>query len=204
VRDFLSDVAVVLEWSFRAPVIVVGHSMGGRVAARLAAERPELVRALVLLDPRVSPADEEAVSRWNETFLAQRHGRSHDTRDSAEQSFRVLPEEPGIPDAIVALLARHAVVERRPGEWALCSDRAALAVYGDRIGGMLDVLGRISCPTLLACGAETHIMTPADARAYAAALHKGQLATVPGRHHFLLSHPAEAAAAARSFLERLG
>ena len=34
-----------------APVILVGHSLGGLVCANLAAERPELVRALVLVAP---------------------------------------------------------------------------------------------------------------------------------------------------------
>ncbi len=34
-----------------APVVLVGHSLGGLVCANLAAERPELVRALVLVAP---------------------------------------------------------------------------------------------------------------------------------------------------------
>jgi pimeloyl-ACP methyl ester carboxylesterase len=40
------------------PIDVVGHSFGGHVAARLAADRPELVRSLLLVDggpPRVIP-----------------------------------------------------------------------------------------------------------------------------------------------------
>jgi lipase len=35
------------------PAVVVGHSFGGAVALNLAAARPDLVRALVLLDPAV-------------------------------------------------------------------------------------------------------------------------------------------------------
>jgi lipase len=35
------------------PVVVVGHSFGGAVALNLAAERPDLVASLVLLDPAV-------------------------------------------------------------------------------------------------------------------------------------------------------
>jgi pimeloyl-ACP methyl ester carboxylesterase len=202
VRDFVSDVTELLERSVRAPVILVGHSAGGRVTARLAAERPDLVRALVLLDPRVNRV-EVGNSRWNETFLAERRGRGHASRESAEASFRVLPEEPGIPAAVSSLLASHAVTERQPGEWALRSDRATLAVSGDRIDGMRDVLARISCPTLFAAGAESHIMTPSEARDYAAVLPHGELATVPGRHHFLLSHAPETAAVVGAFLARL-
>ena len=36
-----------------APAVVVGHSFGGAVALKLAASRPDLVSALVLLDPAV-------------------------------------------------------------------------------------------------------------------------------------------------------
>lgn len=36
--------------TFGEPVHVIGHSMGGQIAIRLAAERPDLVRSLVLVD----------------------------------------------------------------------------------------------------------------------------------------------------------
>lgn len=92
--------------------------------------------------------------------------------------------------------------ERAPGEWALSADRATLTVHGDRADGMRDVLTRIPCPTLLACGRDAHIMPPAEGRHYAAALPQGEFAVVPGRHHFLLSHAPETAAVARAFLAR--
>jgi lipase len=38
----------------KGPAVVVGHSFGGAVALSLAAARPDLVRALVLLDPAVA------------------------------------------------------------------------------------------------------------------------------------------------------
>ncbi len=56
------DAAVVAERLVAAndgqPIDVLGHSFGGHVAARLAADRPELVRSLLLVDggpPRVIP-----------------------------------------------------------------------------------------------------------------------------------------------------
>lgn len=48
-----------------APVVVVGHSFGGRIAVRLAARYPELVSALVLTGAplvRVTPAGKPALS----------------------------------------------------------------------------------------------------------------------------------------------
>ncbi len=54
-----------------APIVIVAHSFGGRVAVRLAARRPELVRALVLtgvplvrLAPPTRPPLAFRVARW--------------------------------------------------------------------------------------------------------------------------------------------
>jgi lipase len=45
--------AVIESGGAAGPVVVVGHSFGGAVALNLAAARPDLVAALVLLDPAV-------------------------------------------------------------------------------------------------------------------------------------------------------
>lgn len=52
-----SDVETALEELAPAPVVLLGHSLGGLTAALVAAARPELVRALVIVDitPGVSP-----------------------------------------------------------------------------------------------------------------------------------------------------
>ena len=45
--------AAALADLLEAPTVVVGHSFGGAIVLRLAASRPDLVSALVLLDPAV-------------------------------------------------------------------------------------------------------------------------------------------------------
>jgi pimeloyl-ACP methyl ester carboxylesterase len=45
------DLAAVLQAEGGEPAVVVGHSLGAQVALHLAAHRPDLVRALVLIDP---------------------------------------------------------------------------------------------------------------------------------------------------------
>jgi pimeloyl-ACP methyl ester carboxylesterase len=52
--------AAVLEATASSPAVVVGHSLGGPIAARLAADRPELVAGLVLVAPSIDPA----LERW--------------------------------------------------------------------------------------------------------------------------------------------
>lgn len=50
----VAALARLLDAEADGPVVVVGHSFGGAIALNLAAARPDLVAALVLLDPTVS------------------------------------------------------------------------------------------------------------------------------------------------------
>src|SRR5436305_1794984 len=49
--DYISDTIAFLRGLVAEPAIIIGHSAGGLIALGVAAEAPELVRALVLLDP---------------------------------------------------------------------------------------------------------------------------------------------------------
>lgn len=55
---FAADLARLLEHLGCAPVVAVGHSLGGLVVSGLAVEHPEIVRALVAVDPGYLVADE--------------------------------------------------------------------------------------------------------------------------------------------------
>lgn len=49
----VAALARLLDAESSGPVVVVGHSFGGAIALHLAAARPDLVKALVLLDPAI-------------------------------------------------------------------------------------------------------------------------------------------------------
>ena len=75
-----------------APVVLVGHSMGGLVCASLAAKRPELVRALVLISPAGAPelrSLQAYAKGLVRTFLSARPGL---IRRIAEDAIRAGPE----------------------------------------------------------------------------------------------------------------
>jgi pimeloyl-ACP methyl ester carboxylesterase len=54
VMDYVEDVVGFLKGRIEAPAVVFGHSLGGLVAAAIAAEAPERVRALILEDPPIA------------------------------------------------------------------------------------------------------------------------------------------------------
>src|SRR4051794_25577418 len=69
------DVGFVLEQLALAPAVVVGQSLGGQTAIALAAYRPHLVRALVLVEASPAPVRETTVrevaamlARWPVPF----------------------------------------------------------------------------------------------------------------------------------------
>lgn len=56
--DFAADLAGVLDHLDSGPVVAVGHSLGGVIASTLAIERPDLVQAVVTIDPGYLVPDE--------------------------------------------------------------------------------------------------------------------------------------------------
>ncbi|UGT57286.1 alpha/beta fold hydrolase [Nocardia asteroides] len=52
-ETIVADVAALVRAETDGPVVVAGHSFGGAVGIHLARRHPELVRALVLLDPAI-------------------------------------------------------------------------------------------------------------------------------------------------------
>ena len=63
IATFANDVAALIEHLNLAPAVVVGHSLGGIIATQLAASRPDLVAAAVLVDvaPMVIAAELQPV-----------------------------------------------------------------------------------------------------------------------------------------------
>jgi pimeloyl-ACP methyl ester carboxylesterase len=56
--EYLSDAIAVCEQVAGAPVVAIGHSLGGGTAAALAQQRPDLVSGVILEDPALASASD--------------------------------------------------------------------------------------------------------------------------------------------------
>jgi pimeloyl-ACP methyl ester carboxylesterase len=85
------DCAAVVEATGGVPLVVVGHSMGAFVGTVLAARRPDLVRALVLVDGGLPfPAADEAATLAGLRPIKQRLQATY-TRETYRDWFRRHP-----------------------------------------------------------------------------------------------------------------
>lgn len=200
IEDFAADCLAVLDACTAGPVALVGHSMGGRVAAWIAAHHPERVRRLALLDARLGAVPRERAERWRNTRPATAAPRTWATRAEAIAGFRLTPPETDVPAAALAALAAHAVAPQPDGRWALAFDRTVLGLAGSRLADLLPLVARVRCPLLFLRGRDSTVVGPAQSAALQAALPTAVIETVAGGHHFLLAHPAATAARLAAFL----
>jgi pimeloyl-ACP methyl ester carboxylesterase len=142
----VADAAFVIERLELSPVVVVGQSLGALTALSLAAERPDLVRGLVVVDG--SPAG----GREGAAIAARDIGRAlrqwpvpFASRTAAENFFR---ERFGGP---LAASAWTAGLEQRDGGWwpRFDVDVMVRTLHAAVVEPSWAAWARVSCPTLL-------------------------------------------------------
>ena len=200
--DFTADLIGVLDQLAPEPVALIGHSMGGRVAASFAIHYPERVRLLALLDTRMGGVNAKVAQKWRGRIAGTRHGRGYATRAEALSAFRLVPDEPHVPAHVLADLAHHAVHERGPGDWTFRFDRAVLALDGDGGGELYGALAQLRCPTLVLHGDGSWVMDAAEVAALRAVIPNCRVRGFPGRHHFFLGQAQAVGTALRRFLDQ--
>ncbi|HXZ50874.1 MAG TPA: alpha/beta fold hydrolase [Burkholderiales bacterium] len=168
IADALRD---LIEHLGGAPVVLVGHSMGGFVAQEAYARFPELVRALVLAF--TSPAFGGVGGEFQRAFIAERIGPLDAGQTMADVAARLMPGMRGAASKPGGLQHAERVMAGVPP--ATYRKAVALVTTFDRRA----LLPAIAVPTLLVAGAE-------DRTAPAAVMQRMAL-KIPGAEFALLA-----------------
>jgi 3-oxoadipate enol-lactonase len=190
------DAVQLLETLVQGPVHLCGLSMGGFVAMRMAARRPDLVRSLILLETSADPEPIENVPRYR---LLNRVTRLLGTRVTRSKVAPIMMGKTILTDrARRADMDRFAqLMGRRRDIW-----RAVNGVV-DR-GGVFHELSRITAPTLVVVGDEDVATPRAKAERIAGAIAGAKLVTIPrAGHSSPVEEPALVTAAIEQFLNGL-
>lgn len=188
------DAVALLERLAVGKVCFAGLSMGGFVAMRMAARRPDLVSRLILLETSYEPEPVKNVARYR---LLNAIYRSLGPRIVASRVAPIMLGRSIIADRTrAAEVARFVeLMRRRKDIWK--------AVNGviDRAGVATSELARITAPTLVIVGDEDVATPPAKAQQIVAAISGARLVTIPrAGHSSTLEEPAAVTAAIESFL----
>ena len=187
--DYVADVVAVLDArDWRAP-FVIGHSMGGYVAALMAARHPERVRALVMIDVLTGWSDEMG---RRARARAERPAPAIDNPAAAGARFRLAPPETTAPREWLAHLGEVGVAERRPGAWEPTFDRRVLLHPPPDPWPFLPA---VAAPTLIVRGARSTVMSREAADRVAATVQNGtEIEIANAFHHVVLDAPDQIAA----------
>jgi 3-oxoadipate enol-lactonase len=169
------DAVALLTELAPGPVHFVGLSMGGFVAMRMGARRPDLVRSLVLVETSAEPEPIENVPRYR---LLSGVSRFVGTRVVSSQVAPIMFGK--------TFLGDRARAAERDRYMALMTERRDIwrAVNGviDR-APIVGELARITAPTLILVGEEDVATVPAKSERLHAALPGSRLVRIPRAGH---------------------
>lgn len=185
-----------------APTDIIGHSFGATVALRLAVERPELARSLVLIEPvffaaalRDFPVTGALHTAETAEFVAATEAGDNRAAARAFTSlwgdgtpWQEIPEDQkqALADQMYLIEAGHS------------------ALYDD-VGGMLKsgALDRVDMPVLLIEGSDSPAIISAVNTSLAARLPQAARAVIMGAGHMApITHASSVAAEILRFLQR--
>ena len=183
--------------------VVVGNSMGGGVAWRLALRHPAEVRALVLVDSVGWPTSGRSgrtplIFKLLANPLGRALLRNIDTRDFAERGLRSAYVDRSL--VTPALVDRYVELSRAPGHRAILLNGSG----SDGPTVTAETFKAIAVPTLIMHGEADTVIPVAAGRGLASAIPGARLITYPGVGHVPMEQiPDRSAADLRAFLESL-
>ncbi|SDU41709.1 alpha/beta fold hydrolase [Geopseudomonas guangdongensis] len=201
----VADLVELIDEHLREPVHLVGHSRGGNLALRLAAQRPDLLRSLVLADPGGDYAVELFQASGLEAPLAP--ARRNLFREEALRLIRVGELEAGM-QLFVDTVSGAGIWQRSSARFRQMALDNAFTLVGqvrDRPGVIgADLLHGIRRPTLLLGGERSPAPFPQVLRMLARQLPDARCEILPGVSHGMnVQRPAQFNRLLREFIEAL-
>ena len=193
------DVERFLAATHAAPAILVALSMGGLVALTLAARRPELVRALVVVD--IAPEVQRGGVENIRSFVAATD--ELDTFDDFVARAHAFNPRRSLENIRERL--HHNLKQLPSGRWTWKYDPQLRnpARVGEGMGDLWERVATIRCPVLIVRGGESDILAPEVAERFGSIVN-AEVRTVPGAGHSVMGdNPTGFLAAVEPFLAAL-
>jgi len=188
---FVQDTIELIDQRGWRDVILCGHSVGGSTAVEVAAERPDLVNALVLLEAAVNPPREPAaaaspdgVPTLIERTLRRRYSWS--SREEAAEYIRARQPYDAWDAAVFASFIDTGIVPAAAGGVELaCPPEIEASVFKEAVGSRAwERLPAVACPTWIGRGAGDRGMPSTTSPLALAQLKHGTELVVDGPGHF--------------------
>jgi pimeloyl-ACP methyl ester carboxylesterase len=210
-RPLAADLVAGLDALELGPVVGVGHSLGGVLTLWAAIDRPDLFRAVVLVDPvLLAPHWLWAlrITRWLGLHERQplvqgalRRRRTWPDHQACFDHYRDKALFARWPDAALWDYVEsgtqpgvEGVTLRYPPEWEA-------RIFATTPTGIWRDVPRLQVPALIVRGAGSDTFSPGAMARVGRALPTARLVEVPGAGHLVpMEKPAETAAAIRAFL----
>ena len=151
-RDYISDLEALVAHLELSDFILVGHSAGARYAFVFAAEHPELIRSLVVVD-----IDPDAVNPDSQGMFARYNTESDEWDSLGAVVERLRDRQPQSTDETLRHQAEAMTRELADGRRVWKRDRRLLAAY--ERPDLWEEWGSLSVPTLIVRGRQSDLLT---------------------------------------------
>ncbi|MBV8775298.1 MAG: alpha/beta hydrolase [Deltaproteobacteria bacterium] len=201
---YLDDLTGFIEEHLSRQVVLVGHSMGGEIAMRVAVQSPQLLDALIVVDasPAGLPLTTRLIWRWKRRKQSGLRPE-FPTSEALIKRFRLSPPGHNLNPAELATLALKGAEQLPGGNWAFRLDPKTRKLSpGWRLPRCR--IEDIRLPVLIIRGEHSRLVSARQARQMQRRIAGARLRTIPSAHHHVsLDNPDATATAMAEFIKSL-
>ncbi len=189
-EEMVTDLAAFVDHLALQRFTLVGHSMGGGVAFRYAAEHPERLDRMVIVDSSLPSPERPPVANRENSVTRSLAQETFENEDAAVAHFQRM--QPAVPEYRIREAVSHAFRTLPDGRYTYKFDprlreRLRTAVdpeqFRQQATDLRQKIRGVMCPVLIVRGGHSDILAPEAAEETAAALPNATVATVPNTGH---------------------